>query len=75
MANEVQCGQISLYGSDSALLTQTSDPINKQIIHVCTLYQQTLENVQSAKYLGITIAENMDCGQNISDISSKAAKT
>ena len=29
----------------------------------------------SAKYLGITIAENMDWGQHISDISSKAAKT
>ena len=36
---------------------------------------QTLENVQSAKYLGITITENMDWGQHISDISSKATKT
>ena len=40
-----------------------------------TLHQQTLENVQSVKYLGITITENMDWGQHISDISSKAAKT
>ena len=40
-----------------------------------TLHQQTLENVQSAKYLGITITENMDWGQHISDISSKATKT
>ena len=31
----------------------------------------TLENAQSAKYLGITITENMDRGQHISDISSK----
>ena len=48
---------------------------HKQIIHDYTLHQQTLENVQSAKYLGITITENMDWGQHISDISSKATKT
>ena len=40
-----------------------------------TLHQQTLENVQSAKYIGMTITENMDLGQHISDISSKATKT
>ena len=33
------------------------------------------KNVQSAKYLGITITENMEWGQRISDISSKAPKT
>ena len=48
---------------------------HKQIIHDYTLHQQTLENVHSAKYLGITITENMDWGQHISDISSKATKT
>ena len=50
---------------------------HKQIIHDYTLHRQTLENVQSAKYLGITIKENMDWGQHtcISDISSKATKT
>ena len=48
---------------------------HKQIIHDYTLHQQTLENVQSAKYLGITITENMDWCQHISDISSKATKT
>ena len=35
---------------------------HKQIIHDYTLHQQALENVQSAKYLGITITENMDWG-------------
>ena len=35
---------------------------HKQIIHDYTLHQQTFENVQSAKYLGITITENMDWG-------------
>ena len=48
---------------------------HKQIIHDYTLHQQTLENVQSAKYLGITITENMDWGQHISDISSKATRS
>ena len=48
---------------------------HKHILHDYTLHQQTLDNVQSAKYLGITITENMDWGQHISDISSKATKT
>ena len=48
---------------------------HKQILHDFTLHQQTLENVQSAKYLGITIMENMDWDQHISDISSKVTKT
>ena len=47
---------------------------HKQIIHDYTLHQQTLENIQSAKYLGITIIENKDWGKHISDISSKATK-
>ena len=34
-----------------------------------------MENVQSTKYLGITISDNMDWGQHISEISSKATKT
>ena len=32
-------------------------------------------DVQSAKYLGITITDNMDWGQHVSEISSKATKT
>ena len=46
--------------------------LHKQILHHYILHQQTLVNVQSAKYLGKTITENMDRGQHISDISSKA---
>ena len=48
---------------------------HKQIIHEYTLHQQTLENIQSAIYLDITITENMDWVQHISDISPKATKT
>ena len=40
-----------------------------------SLHNKTLEKVQSAKYLGITISDNMDWGQHISEISSKATKT
>ena len=56
-----------LYESDSALFIQ--------ILHDYTLPQQTLENVQSARYLGITIKANKDWCQHISDISSIATKT
>ena len=48
---------------------------HKQILFDYSLYNQTLENVQSAKYLGITISDNMDWGQHIADISFKATKT
>ena len=52
---------------------------HKLILPGYTLIQQTFENVQSAKYLGIIITENMHraghWGQRISDISSKASKT
>ena len=48
---------------------------HKHILFDNSLHNQTLENVQSAKYLGVTISDNIDCGQHISKISSKATKT
>ena len=49
---------------------------HKQILFDFSLHNQTLDNVQSAKYLaGITITDNMDLGQHVSEISSKATKT
>ena len=48
---------------------------HRQILFDYSLHNQTLENVQSAKYLGITITDNMDWGQHVSEISSKATKT
>ena len=42
---------------------------HKQIIHDYTLHQQTVANVQSAKYLGIPITERAWIGVNISLIS------
>ena len=48
---------------------------HKQILFDYSLHNQTLENVQSAKYLCITITDNMDWGQHVSEISSKATKT
>ena len=35
------------------------------------LHNQILEEVQSAKYLGVTITDSLDWGQHISEISSK----
>ena len=40
-----------------------------------TLLQQKLEQVQTAKYLGLTITDDLDWGQHISEISAKATKT
>ena len=55
----------------------TRHPPDKHI-HVqfdYTLHQQSLEHVLSAKYLGITISDDLDWGQHISAISAKATKT
>ena len=41
---------------------------HKQIIQDYTLHQQCLENFQSAKYLGLTITENMDWGHGVMQI-------
>ena len=38
------------------------------------IYNQTWENDRSAKYLGITITDNIDWGQHISEICSKATQ-
>ena len=48
---------------------------HKLILFDYSLHNQTLENVQSAKYLGITITDNMDWGYHVSEISYKATKT
>ena len=48
---------------------------HKQVLLDYSLRNQILENVQSAKYLDITITDNMDYGQHVSEISSKATKT
>ena len=47
---------------------------HKQILFDYSLHDRTLENVQSAKCLGITITDNMDWDQHVSEISSKATK-
>ena len=44
---------------------------HKYILFDYSLHNQTLEHVQSAKSLGITISDNMDWGQHILEISSK----
>ena len=46
-----------------------------QIQFEFSLHQQKLEHVQSATDLGITITDNLDWGQHVSEISCKATKT
>ena len=48
---------------------------DKQILFDYTLHQRKLEQVQSVKYLGLTITDNLDWGQHVSEISCKATKT
>ena len=43
----------------------TKHPLPKQIIHYYSLHNQVLENVSSAKYIGITVTDDLDCGQHI----------
>ena len=57
------------------LMRVTRHPPDKHIQFDYTLHQQRLEQVQSAKYLGLTITDNLDWGQHISEISAKATKT
>ena len=38
----------------------------------CLLHSQVLENVSSAKYLGVQITDDLDWGQHINEIISKA---
>ena len=48
---------------------------SNQIHFNYSLHQQTLEQVQSAKYLGISITDDFEWGQHVAEISSKATKT
>ena len=48
--------------------------LDKHILFDYSLHQQKLEQVQSAKYIGITITDNLDWGQHISEISCKATE-
>ena len=47
----------------------------KQIKYSYILHNQTLEQVTSTKYLGITITDNLDWGQHVSEVSTKATQT
>ena len=47
----------------------------KQIKYSYSFHNQTLEQVTSAKYLGITITDNLDWGQHVSYVSTKATQT
>ena len=48
---------------------------SNQIHFNYSLHQKTFEQAQSAKNLGITITDNLEWGQHVSEISSTATKT
>ena len=53
----------------------TKHSLQKQIIRDYSLHNQVLENVPSAKYLGITITDDLDWGQHINNVTSNATET
>ena len=67
--------QMKFYVAKCHSMRVTRYPPDKHIQFDFTLYQQRLEQVQSAKYLGLTITDDLDWGQHISKISAKATKT
>ena len=48
---------------------------SNQIHFSYPLHQQTLEQVRSAKYIGLSITDDLEWGKHISEISCKATKT
>ena len=52
----------------------TKHPPHKQIVHGYLLHNKVLENVSSAKYLGVQITDDLNWGQHINEITSKATK-
>ena len=56
--------------TDKSKQAQIEQTNNKRLLH-----NQVLENVSSAKYLGVQITDDLDWGQHISEITSKATKT
>ncbi len=46
-----------------------------RINHDYKLHGQILENVSSAKYLGVTMTDDLDWGTHVTNIASKATKT
>ena len=48
---------------------------SNQIQFDYSLHEQILEQVRSAKYLGLTITDDLEWGQHVSEISCKATKT
>ena len=67
--------QMKFYVAKCHSMRVTRHLPDKQILFDYTLHQQKLEQVQSAKYLGLTITDNLDWGQHVSEISCKATKT
>ena len=53
----------------------TKHPLPKQIVYDYSLHNQGLENVPSIKYFGIPITDDLDWGQHINNVTSKATKT
>ena len=70
----VICSRATLSCDSSYLFFFFKQCLPKGFKHILTSVN-VLEQVQSAKYLGLTITDNLDWGQHVSEISCKATKT
>ena len=67
--------QMKFNGAKWLSMRVTRHTPDKHIQFDYKLHQQRLEQVQSATYLGLTITDDLDWGQHVSEISTKATKT
>ena len=49
-------------------------PLPRRVVRGCSLHNQVLENVQSAKCLGITVTDGLDWGRRVNNVASWAAR-
>ena len=48
-------------------------PLPRRVVRGCSLHNQVLENVQSAKCLGIAVTDGFDWGRRVNNVASGAA--
>ena len=48
-------------------------PLPRPVVRGCSLHNQVLENVQSAKCLGIAVTDGLDWGRRVNSVASGAA--
>ena len=69
------CVTENISGRWSSIPRNDKSSIYVQTTAQYTLYGHTLKNVDSAKYLGVTLANDLSWGKHVDQVTSKAART